>query len=59
MNYYREFENLELPIYHIKKEKLIKACFEQPFANNEDIVKADADAPDMEEAQETSNNDTE
>lgn len=34
MNYYKDFENLELPTYHIKNKKLTKACFEQPFANN-------------------------
>lgn len=34
MNYYKDFENLELPTYHVKKQKLTKACFEQPFANN-------------------------
>ena len=51
MNYYKEFENLEIPIYRIKKKKPTKACFEQPFANNEGIIKADAEAPDMEEAE--------
>lgn len=34
MNYYKDFENLELPTYHINNKKLTKACFEQPFANN-------------------------
>lgn len=34
MNYYKDFENLELPTYQIKNKKPIKACFEQPFANN-------------------------
>ena len=49
MNYYKEFGNLEIPTYHIKKKKPTKACFEQPFANNNKGIVVEEDSVNLED----------